>query len=466
MPYAASRALPGERASRLGHLEVLKSPLVNRICRSFEDPGPLPVPASATWSPLPTGGDALPIVFSVDGSIQIDEQERPPHRAVAFVKTALLRLDRRALARIDPHEPHPFAVRDVLVDAALYHATVLPLRHVVVGGYSTYDAVRETIFQSVQDASLSGEVWETLKWLAYEKWTGASRPLTPATCPHCDAGTMTLPYDADEGSCPSCGGHVFLTDWLGFHHDMAPDAAGNVVATSYMAVHEALLLFTAIRMYWEGGRDVLRRALFLKDGPLTFFSQFAKLVNPVRSFLAHARGQGYEIALVGQEKSGRFYDHLQVIGRSAPERSFFLPDDAYVKTEVQHRPLGGKTYGEDTNYGAKLFVRLDRDDLLVLNVATGKHVAQPRLGDLMAAARIFATLPGLTSARYSGALLPIALVNDIVSLSTYPSARILKVFAETVGKNDRAQRLAEQVRTTGESSDTAPQAMQQPLPIT
>ena len=37
MPYREGSRLPGERASRLGHLEVLKSDLVKQLCQRFED---------------------------------------------------------------------------------------------------------------------------------------------------------------------------------------------------------------------------------------------------------------------------------------------------------------------------------------------------------------------------------------------------------------------------------------------
>ena len=429
MPYASSRTLPAEHASRLGHLEVVKSPLVKRICESFEDPQASPTPRAVTWLPIEAACEPLPLVFAVDGSLQVIRNDQPPHRELAFVKTALLRIDRPALDRLDLQEPHPFALRDILTEAALYHATALPLRHISVSGYSVYNLVRETIFQSFRD-DLNGEVLETLKWLVYEKWSGKGKSLSPSECPHC-GGWATLPHDAAEGKCPACGGHLFVTDWLGFHRDMAPDSASDVVVKSYMAIHEALLLFTGIRYYWETQREVLRRAFFLKDGPLAFFSQFGKLVNPVRSFLAYACSLDYPIAIVGQEKSGRFLDHLQIIGSTAPEMSFFIPDDEYIKSEVQHRPLGGNAYGEDTNYGAKVFVRLQRDDLLVLNIATGQFVPSPSADDLMAAEMIFATLPTLVSARYTGALQPIVLANDVASLSTYPSAQILKLFADS-----------------------------------
>ena len=54
------------------------------------------------WQPLPTDGQPLPIVFAVDGSLQPVVDERPPHKTIMFIKTALLRLDRVALAKIGP----------------------------------------------------------------------------------------------------------------------------------------------------------------------------------------------------------------------------------------------------------------------------------------------------------------------------------------------------------------------------
>jgi len=70
MPYQPSSSLLGEHASRLGHLQVLESPLAVRILQSFKSQAPPPVPDNAMWQPLPDGGESLPIVFAVDGSLQ------------------------------------------------------------------------------------------------------------------------------------------------------------------------------------------------------------------------------------------------------------------------------------------------------------------------------------------------------------------------------------------------------------
>lgn len=434
MPYKAGTRLPGERASKLGHLDMLKSPLVQKLCRSFEDSSPPGVPASMTWSPLPCAGEPLPIVFGVDGSFQVITGTTPPYKALAFVKTALFRLDQPALAALDRESPHPYALRDILKDSALYHATVFPMRHIVVLGMTVYDAVRHTIYESVKDAQLDGEPMETLKWIAYEKWDGQKKGLPPFECPHCGSQKATLPYDAEKGSCPDCGKELYITDMLGFHLEMAPDAAPDGLARDYMTIHETLLLFTGVRYYWEHNREVLHRCLFVKDGPLSIRAQYSKLVNPIRRFLNMARDVGNPICIVGQEKSGAFADHLELIGDHAPIGSLFIPGDQYIREQIQHRPTTRAPYGKDTNYGAKVFVRLTERHKMVLNIPTGKFVQNPGVGDLIGAPQIFATLPTLLSSRYEDGLLPIELANAVASLSTYPSVQILRMFAEATIK--------------------------------
>jgi len=436
MPYREGSRLPGERASRLGHLEVLKSDLVRQLCERFEDntvdePTTIPV-----WEPLPLGGSPLPIVFGVDGSLQVVTSEAPPHMALAFVKIALLAVDQYALSRLDKDAPHPFALRDILSKSAQFHATVFPLRHVSVPGMRNYDAVRQIVFESLKDPTLEGEPFETLKWLIYEKWSECGRNLAPFQCPHCEQEVATLPYDADEGICPNpaCRGKLFVTDFLGFHQEMAPDSAPESIATSYMMVHETLLLFTAVRYFWQQQRQVLTTCLFVKDGPLSIYSQYAKLVDPIRRFLAFAKEEGWPVYMIGQEKTGRFADHLQLIGQHAPSGSIFIPDSTYITEQIQHRFARGKTYGEDTNYGAKVFVKLNKYHRMVLSIPTGKYVANPNYVDLIGADTIFATLPTILSNRYEGALLPIELAHNVASLSTYPSAPILKMFAERARK--------------------------------
>jgi hypothetical protein len=216
--------------------------------------------------------------------------------------------------------------------------------------------------------------------------------------------------------------------------DMVEEAASNSIPTAYMSIHETLMLFTGIRYYWETNREALKRCLFLKDGPLQIRAQYSKLVEPIRNFLRFALANGFPICIVGQEKTGTFVEHLDLIGRDTPTNHIFIPDHAYICEQIQHRPASGAPYGKDTNYGAKVFLTLNERYRFVLNIPVsipmGEFVEAPRLNELIGLERILATLPSILSSRFENGLLPIELAHSIASLSTYPSAQVLKLFAD------------------------------------
>lgn len=433
MPYQGGSRLPGERSSRTAHLEVLQSPLVKKLVESFKKPNVSEDYRNPGWVSLQEGGKPLKYIFGVDGSYQPVQSDISPYSSIGFVKTALIKLDLHAISKLDKDNPHPLILQNIIQDSVVYHATAFPLQNVWVPGMNNYNAVREILYESIKDESshMEGEVMETLKWLVYEKWSGNRKSLPEFQCPTCHQNVATLPYGAETGICRNCKDKIFITDMLGFHLDMADDTALESVPSTYMTIHETLLLFTAIRNFWEHQPTLISQCLFVKDGPLSVRAQYSKLVEPIRKFLAYARDQGYPIHVLGQEKSGAFYDHLKFIERDAPANSIFIPKDRYIKEQIQHRSLDGAEYGKDTNYGAKIFIKIDDYTSMVLNVPVGEFTANPCPEDLIGLNNIIATIPQIISYRHEGGLLPIELAHGIVSLSTYPSARILKLFTDS-----------------------------------
>jgi hypothetical protein len=140
-----------------------------------------------------------------------------------------------------------------------------------------------------------------------------------------------MPYNAEKGKCPNCGKGLSLSDMLGFHQAMGEGSAPHSVASDYMSVQETLLVFTGTRYFWENSIDTLKTALFIKDNPLSIRAQYSKLVNPIRRFLRFAQQQGVEVCLIGQEKSGAFWDHLELIGDYPSAKVLALFADATKK---------------------------------------------------------------------------------------------------------------------------------------
>jgi len=431
MPYRAGNRLGMEKASKLGHLEVIKSDLVNKLIEQFEMPEQDDVRQEVQWQPIEFDENPLRLIFAVDGSRQTVRSDTKPYRELSFIKTALLRLDQAAVKQLDKRDPHPMALRDILKDSALYHAAVLPLKGIRMKNVNNYNAVRKIIFDSFQDASLNAEPYKTLKWLAYEGWTDSQTMSPGFECPYCFADIDGLPYMADTAKCPDCKGEIFLTDMIGFHLEMDENAAPESLATAYMLIHEMLMLFTGIRYFWEKGKfNTLSRTLFFKDGPLTLRGQYSKLVIPIRRFFEHCKQEQIAIHVAGQEKSGAFVDYLEIIGNDAPVNSVFIPNNEYIRTQIQHRPERSEPYGKRVNWGNKVFVKLDQFQTMVLSVPTGEYADSQGPESFIGLNKILSTLPGLVSYRYEGALVPIALANGVASLSSYPSATVLKMFAD------------------------------------
>ena len=442
MPYGAGTRLPFETASKLGHLSVVKSPWVQALVADFDSAKPADTDASKTvWQSIDTTGvQPLRAVWAVDGSFVAVVTERKPPKEVAFVKTALLFVDRSRLDLIDKENPHPLLMQDLMRDSATYHSTVFPLKNVRTALGSNYDAVRHIVCDSFK-VDDQGAAHETLKWLAYRKWTDKASPSVGFQCPHCNyLIEQGLPYNADEGPCPGCSQIVFVSDLLGFHLDMDEDSAPDSVASSYMLVMEHLMLFTAIRLAWaHTDTSLVSESLFIKDGPLSLRSQYSKLVPNIREFLEFAKSQGRPVHIIGQEKSGAFADHLTAIAPFAPPRerdepgAFAVLDHNYVRREVYRSPDLANPYGKRTNWGEKVFVKLDPGMCMVLNVPTGLYldaVDRPVQSDLIGWHRILATLPSLVSHKFEGALFPIELANGVASMSSYPSESVLRKFLE------------------------------------
>lgn len=446
MPYGQGTRLPGEAASKLGHLAVIESEWVKTLVDDFESAQVLDAdPSGTVWQAFdPNGIEPLRGIWAVDGSFVSVRSEQKPPKEVAFVKTALLMLDKAKLDAIDKDLPHPLLLRDALKDSGVQHATVFPLKNVRTPLGTNYDAVRHIVRDSMK-VDQNGAFYETLKWLAYRKWESQANSSSPGfQCPSCGQEiTEGLPHNADERYCPHCNAVVFLSDVWGFHLEMDEESAPESLASSYMLVMEHLMLFTAVRLMWHHtDQSLVTDTLFIKDGPLTLRSQYSKLVPNIRAFLQFARNENRPVHVIGQEKSGAFFDHLASIVRfTSPhargEQLTFAPlTHAFVRREVYRSPDLSNPYGFRTNWGEKVYVKVDPGAYMVLNVPTGDYLNEqerPRANDLVGLPRILATLPSLVSHKFEGALYPVELANGIASMSSYPSATILQRFLEGQG---------------------------------
>ncbi|WP_156037350.1 helix-turn-helix domain-containing protein [Glycomyces tenuis] len=392
-----------------------------------------------------SASEAWALVESIIDSLQrVTSDDRM--REICFVKTALFKLSRAETERIDPHAPHPLHMERLMSDSALHCNAVFPLRNVSLEerfgeAGAVYRSIREIVRDILREEH-GGLLHDALKWLLYKQWESSDEPSPGVECPHCDNLTGGLPHGVDETQCPNlrCGEPVYITDVPGLHLDMNEESARDTVASAYMAIHEMLLLVSFIQHCWERGDfATLENTLLVKDGPLMFPRQYAKLTRRLRELLEYAKRQGVTIHLMGQEKSGMLFDHLEDerralhAGQETKWPQTAILSHRYIREKVQRAPQMENLYGKRTNYGEKILVRLDSNFSLVLNIPTGQYLDElekpSHPEDFIGFHRIVATLPHLVSYLHEGSLAPIDLAHGIASLSDYPSTQTLKLFS-------------------------------------
>jgi hypothetical protein len=178
----------------------------------------------------------------------------------------------------------------------------------------------------------------------------------------------------------------------------------------------------------------LHELLFIKDGPLAFYGPPSALQQPMRALVRYLHAH-HALYLAGLEKSGGFVEHADAIADLLPAGSLLLLDSDYVYRYIlPGRAHLRQPYGHRTYYGHKLVFKAPSGALYVVTVPTGQVQRHPALKDYPNLPVVLTNLAKLQCDMYDSALVPVALVNQLVSLSQHPSTRILQRFAkEQVG---------------------------------
>lgn len=226
------------------------------------------------------------------------------------------------------------------------------------------------------------------------------------------------------------------------HERIDEEQGASGIASYVMTTLEQIVLVHVIKALYETKPAMLSEVLFIKDGPLAFFGQTAPLCKPMRdlaTFLGtqpdSRREAGKTTSLlnvVGLEKSGPFVEHaVQIADRLDPESILLLSNEYIYRYVVPGDPASADPYGNNTYWGGKLIYKAGDGNVYVGTIPTGDFTPAPRYGDFQNLTEIVSVLATLRCSMYDNALIPVALANKLVSLSEFPSSRILETFAKS-----------------------------------
>ena len=92
-------------------------------------------------------------------------------------------------------------------------------------------------------------------------------------------------------------------------------------------------------------------------------------------------------------------------------------------------------YGQTTYYGNKLIFKAHGGSLHVMTLPMEKVLSNAKSSDFQNLGVVLLNVAKLKCDMYDDSLVPVALVNKLVSLANHPSARILQKFAKKTMAN-------------------------------
>ncbi len=448
MGYGSKGRKPIERASKIAHSEIINNPDVQAYVEGCILPSAPDV--ESLDSMLEALGEvdtsAVSVVIAVDGGYtETYVRDDYPSASIAFFTFGPLLFELADLRALD--EKRFIAPEDLARLKRIERYTlVLPTKGIRRRGQpSLASTIRSTIYDFFAKARGNDEkLIASLEWFLFRRWKRGPSDMHTQTIEHCPSGcgygVTTFSYgDPTQKPCPNCDAPVYLTDVFRLHERIDEElGAGGIVAYVMTMLEQLVLVYLFYNIVEHLKPSLMRSILFLKDGPLAFFGLVAPLCRPMRDLIEHfleeADGtNGPTIRIAGLEKSGSFVEHAAEIADRLTAGSYLVVGDKYIRKHVVPG-AADVAYGWNTYYGQKVLFKASSGEMHVVTVPAREYMAEPQSGDMPHLEVILTLIGELRCSMYDNSLIPIALANKLVSLSDFPSQRILTTFARDVVK--------------------------------
>lgn len=435
---------PFERASKSAHHHIINDAEVRKLVeRCWLPPKADELSFDKILTDQKKASNPIEAIIAVDGGYtEVTVRKDFPSATIAFLQFGALLFkteDLNALSKQPFIAPEDMAKLKNLERIKL----ALPIKNLRFkeGVTTLTETIRTTIFEFFCNQKIeASSLIETLAWFVFKRFKGNGRATDDETFhlaqnPH-EPG---VGIDLIEGNmknylflCPKTGNPIFLTDIFRFHEviDEERGAAGILGYLTNTVEHIIIVHF--IRILLSQQPAALKKVLFIKDGPTGFFGQTARLHEPMRQLVRFLL-DNHDVHLAGLEKSGAFVEHAQEIAKKMPAgKAIILPNDYIYRHILPGQADPSNPYGRTTNYGHKVIFKTAGGQMHVISIPCKEIKANPTENDLANFQSTLANIEALHCDMYDSALIPVALVNKLVSLADHPSKRILQKFATSI----------------------------------
>lgn len=322
---------------------------------------------------------------------------------------------------------------------------VLPTKNVASGSGIDFKTVVRTAIQDFFRKEHSGDdsMLATVFWFLFESYNASAGRQTYilTRCPHCGTKEIELRKDriqipAYSWECthPKCKKEIYITDVFRLFERIDEETGAERIVGDLRNVIESFMIVHTIRKLLTIEEGLINRFLIVKDGPLSFSGDTTGMNTPMQA-LINFLSKSYNINLVGVESSGPFVDHAKQISHKLKPGQALLLNNKHIYTYIKVGDPNTQKYGESTYYSGKMIYKSIDERLYVLTMPVenpATYYSRPELKDFKNVQEALFSVAKLRCDIYENALIPIAVINKLISLSTASGAKILEKFAKKV----------------------------------
>ncbi len=440
MAYASKNGRrPSEYASKTSHTHVINDATVSEFLKFGSIPkkaSEINIPSTNLVKFIPVQKNPISQIVAIDGGFEeIPVQSEFPSSTICFFQFGALSFSINDLEMVNNEafiEPEDMAKLKQIQRLKF----TLPVKNFTYKNeptvtYSVRRAVYDFFNQKIDDEET---LMDTLKWFIFQEYKNPLSIWNLSSCPNCLESNIPLGRNSIGSDftfrCNHCGKEIFLTDVFRLHEAVDDEIGAGVILGYVTTTFEQMLLIHVIRLILKLKPALLNSVMFIKDGPLAFFGQTANMHKPMRN-LVKFLFETENLYLAGLEKSGPFVEHADQIAEKLESGTALILDNEYIYNYI----IPGKAdpsnpYGRTTYYGNKLIFKSKLQGIHVVSIPTIEVLPSPKPKDLRNLQVILTNVEKLKCDMYDNALMPVALANKLISLSQFPSSKILQRFAK------------------------------------
>jgi len=440
MAYASKNGRrPAEYASKTSHTHIINDVTVSEFLKFGTIPkkaSEINIPSANLVKFIPITGNPISEIIAIDGGFEeIPVQSEFPSSTICFFQFGALIFSIDDLEMVSNEafiNPEDMA-RLKQIQRVKF---TLPVKNFIYKNEPTLThSVRRAVYDFFNQKTGDEEtLMDTLKWFIFQEYKNPLSTWNLASCPSCSASNIPLGRNSIDPDfifrCNHCGKDIFLTDVFRLHEAVDDEIGAGGILGYVTTTFEQMLLIHVIRLILKLKPALLNSVMFIKDGPLAFFGQTANMHKPMRN-LVKFLFETNNLYLAGLEKSGPFVEHANQIAEKLEPGTALILDNEYIYNYI----IPGKAdpsnpYGRTTYYGNKLIFKSKFQGIHVVSVPTIEILPSPTWQDLRNLQVILTNVEKLRCDMYDNALMPVALANKLISLSQFPSSKILQRFAQ------------------------------------